>query len=178
MSDSSRTTPHIDLEAFCKKYQLKDYYSRIMDKLNNTDIKSAGGVLLQLILDKSLFDKTVYASLPGGRQRSGSSWITKNMPHIEEFDDKTLTELQFRVILTDDFLLNPKNPEVRRGFKAYAYTQEQKALDEYQTDVDEFFDDIAKELKQKKKEGQITRTWGEYFRSFFAKHDSGQPRKK
>ena len=166
---------NIDLEAFCKKYQLEDYYTKIWDIFRSTDIKSDGGILLQFIFDKEVFNQTVYASYPGGRKRENSSKIIKNMPNVATLDNETLIRLQSRIILTDDFLLNPTNPAVRKGFKVNAYAQDQKALHEFQTKVDEPFDGIMKELMQKKKKEpqQKTRTWREYFRSFFARGDRG-----
>jgi hypothetical protein len=166
VEDRSIGKPNIDLESFCKKYQLEDYYTKIWDMFRSTDIKSDGGILLQFILSKDLFDKTVYASYAVGVKRDDSSGIIKNMPNAAALDNETLRRLQFRMILTDDFLLNPTNPEVRKGFKVKAYAQDQKALYEFQATVDEFFDGIKKELLQKKKEEERENTWDSIKRWF------------
>jgi hypothetical protein len=138
-----------NLKSMCQKYNVGDYYSKMQEMLNKSSIKSTGGIVLQCIFDKNLFDKTVYAALPRGKKRGNSSEIIENMPSIEKLDDKTLIDLQFRVILTDDFLLNPSNLDIRKGFKVNAYAQDQKALEEFHRKVDEFFEGIKKDLEQK-----------------------------
>jgi hypothetical protein len=66
-------------------------------------------------------------------------------------------------------------------YKVNAYAQDQKALDMFHKEVDEFFEKLKKEMGynkenvlqnvkfEKKEPEQKIRTWGEYIRSFFIK---------
>ena len=145
----------------------------------NLNIKSEGGILLQFIFDQNLFNKVVYACYPYGIQAEGSSDKVKNILDVQKLSDKELRSLQFRMILTEDCLLNPQAPEVQKGFKAIADCQNPAALYDFKQEANEEFEKLKEEIEQdkknalKKKREQRTRTWGEYFRSFFARGDRG-----
>jgi hypothetical protein len=96
----------------------------------------------------------VYASINFGRKRSDSDFIIENLTQLEKIDISKLTELQFRIILTDDLLLDPKNPETRRGFRVNVYAQDQDALDEFHATVDAFFEALKKEREKIRKGGR------------------------
>lgn len=119
---------------------------------------SKTGVLLQLCFkNKSLLDKTSYISQYYGYGYKsfmvGNSAITKTSAMLAKLiegivaeDEKLKTGLEYRLILTQNLLLNPLNPKVAENFSINAYIANQEALDTFHAQVDAIVAEMEKEI--------------------------------
>lgn len=121
-------------------------------KTFNTQCKT--GVLLQLIFKSPiLIQECIYLSYPGGPKRTPC--IKSDLPYLLEETSKNssetlfilnalrnnpaivqdIDELQFRVVLTKDKLLNIANPDIYNNFEIYAYCSPMDALETFKQEV-------------------------------------------
>jgi hypothetical protein len=161
--NSNITTPSIDLDKIFEQYNLAKYYEKYKAEIEAAQtFEMEGGVLLQLVFTPDLIDKTVYPARACGPKRE-----IFNRSHPEEkiekvssildalmqrpfnimlADSETPNYLQWRVILTDDILLNPNSLEVIRGdFKVFAHSLEPKKLTEFHKKIDAIVAQIKKD---------------------------------
>ncbi len=144
-------------ESLFAYYNIKDLYKKHAQELENLTIKSPSGILLQISLGNKIAQKVCYLSKPSGYKtrvtdkKSFFSW-TNNQTDRTHVMTKSgivdeLNELQWRLVLTDDLLLNPQN----KDFKITAYTLEQESLTAFHAKVDAIFEAIKKDLLAQKR---------------------------
>jgi hypothetical protein len=150
------------------------YKTALTDAL---EIEMEGGVLLQLAFTPNLIDKTVYPAHAGGpkikvvlegKSEDRPSLILdaitqKPFSGMLDYSEalrklrlcvifsldysRSLHKLQWRVILTNDILLNPNSPEVLRGdFKVFTYSMEPETLAEFHRKIDDIVAQIHQDM--------------------------------
>lgn len=125
----------------------------------------SAGVILQISLSPSLADKSVYPALPGGFKhniyaKTGNKKIesvselfkeSRNQPFNifvkrHEEDCTGLDPLQFRLIVDNTLLLNPNDPEVKKGFSVKAYTGQSGCIEKFHNDVEKIMQELRIDL--------------------------------
>lgn len=149
--------PSFNLKTLFEQYGLGKYYEKyeIYKKPINDILKTIdGGILLQLAFSPELATKTIYPARPCGpqatitinkQQITDAAAILHALQHnpfyVETTNLQSINELQWRVILTDDILLNPNSAEVINGdFKVFAYSMDQDKLDELHQAIDQIIE--------------------------------------
>lgn len=161
------------IEPLFDYYSLANIYAEFRDDLEKLSIGADSGVLLELIANDVIIKKASYASAPYGKKLNDAPYkptaienkelITKS-PGLLSRKNCTdslkrqnycrrppLDRLQWRLILTDDLLLSPSNPETREEFKVKAYALDQQALDEFHQKVDALFEKIKLHYEEQNK---------------------------
>lgn len=143
----------------------KDVADSIKGDLNDAISQYANttktGTLLQLIFkDKALANKVMYNAYPGGMKREYAgknvqetisalsekpSTLEKSLATSPTYESEIpeynrLENLQTRIALTTDKLLDASNPKVRKSFEVVPYTENPQALDEFHKKVDSAID--------------------------------------
>ena len=154
-NDSNISDDNFTLKTIFDHHHLTDTYAKHAQELEKLMIQSDSGILLEIVLNNPLVEKTSYPSLPFGskialdqEQEKLLSSLIKEKPgrlmrnYYDENPHLHLGRIQHRLILTDDYLLNPHNPETQEGFKVKAYALNQDSLDEFHQNVDALFEKI------------------------------------
>ncbi len=154
--NSNISSPTFDLNKLFAQYNLTTYYEKYKAEIDKAlEFEMHGGVLLQLAFTPDLINKTIYASRAFGSKSDVSINETKEEnPSVilnaliqRPFSvTSQINYLQWRVILTDDILLNPNSPELLRGdFKVFTHSMEQDKLAAFHKRIDAIVAQIRKD---------------------------------
>jgi hypothetical protein len=130
-------------------YSLKEKVQKALQDFKQT---TKTGVLLQIAFkNKKMIDDIMYHAKPFGfkkyykigEQKSKlekpTNILDTMMQKPSEFSRDDIQEEQVRVVLTADKMLNATDPEIRHNVTINAYTDNQKALNKFHTQVDAAF---------------------------------------
>jgi hypothetical protein len=154
--NSNISSPVFDVNKIFAQYKLATYYEKYKEKIDKAlEFEMRGGVLLQLAFTPDLINKTVYVahacgpkrdvSINGAKEENPSVILNALMQRPFSVASQ-INGLQWRVILTDDILLNPKSPELLRGdFKVFTHSMEQDKLAAFHKRIDAIVAQIRKD---------------------------------
>lgn len=144
---------------------LNKYISRLEQAKKSFRATPFSRIILQISLSPELLNKTVYPSLPYGyklnvyNKETGQKIselsevfkIAKNKPfNISIHEGIALDQLQFRLIVDKNLLLNSDNPEVKKHFKVKAFAGDPESLTKFHQEIDQIVQEIKAEVSKKK----------------------------
>jgi hypothetical protein len=156
-------------ELFNHSSQLRTYSVQYLKKINaaiktfRNTVKT--GVLLQLVFkDPKLLQETVYPSRRLGKKRSvniNKSWwpfgkkstdVIKIMEAFKKtepaLNQKDIDIIQYRVVLTDDKLLDAYNKDIYENFEIHAYANPQSALETFHQEIQKIMLQIEQDFNE------------------------------
>jgi hypothetical protein len=138
----------------------KNYTSAYIDAIKKLRSQATCGVMLQIIFKSpDAFRACTYTSRIGGYKTG--IWIQSTyatdpvevlhaITHTPYLVTSDLDTIQFRLVLTNDFLLNPSNPRVIDTVEMYGQTAKQEALEAFDATIQSIMQKIADDQKTKK----------------------------
>lgn len=135
------------------------------DRIKNAILKLeklTTGVLLQLVFkNKELLEQCTYVSEPYGIKRHVCNIVNQTeltSPHQimelyskspESFSPDDIDDIQYRLILTQDKLLDVLNKDIADNFEIKTYANPQSILDAFHTEIDTIMTEIEQTLTKK-----------------------------
>ncbi|HEV2916280.1 MAG TPA: hypothetical protein VGW78_00880 [Candidatus Babeliales bacterium] len=136
----------------------KQYTPAFNEAINNLHSQALCGVMIQIIFKSSdLLRACVYTSSIGGyktgiwlhgdRYISDPVEILQAITHTPYLIDSNIDIIQFRLILTDDLLLDPSHVQVKNNIEMYAQTVNQEALETFHDKIKSIMSTIIEDYK-------------------------------
>lgn len=114
------------------------------------------GILLQIFIPKEDIDSIVYRSLPRGIPYHGRSFLTRPSLELHDYQQNNLSikncsgvkldEMQFRILLNTNHMLNPHNETSKNPIKIFRYYNQTAHIKEYCKEIESLKNTIRMEL--------------------------------
>jgi hypothetical protein len=165
---------------FSARYNILGFYTNTYiqefeQSVKKLNINLKTGILLQLIFkDPRLVEECVYTSVPFGRKRNvclqndQTGNIAKIMQAYStakpELSSKDINEIQYRVVLTADKLLDVLNKNIYENFEIHAYANPQSVLEEFHKEINNIMRKIEQDFNSKEVTMRIEQDWQKAFK--------------
>ncbi|HEV2917455.1 MAG TPA: hypothetical protein VGW78_06960, partial [Candidatus Babeliales bacterium] len=171
------------MQEFIDKYDIlglyvNSYKKELLKYVHDLNENLKSGVLLQVVFkDPKLVEKCVYASAPGGKQRivclpeGQTSNIAKIMQvyskEVPVLTSTDIDQIQYRIVLTSDKLLDVFNKNIYENFEIHAYANPQSALEEFHKEINNIMQKIEQDFYDKEVTARIEREWDEKLKGMY-----------
>jgi hypothetical protein len=136
-------------------YQHQSELQNLTTRLTSYESNKTG-ILLQIFIPKEDIDSIVYRSLPRGIPYHGRSFLTRPSFELHDYQQNTLSikncsgvkldEMQFRILLDTEHMLNPHNGISKKPIKIFRYYNQTAHIKEYRKEFKQLKDIIRMEL--------------------------------
>jgi hypothetical protein len=171
------------MQEFIAKYDVLGFYvnsykKELLKHVHALNEQLKSGVLLQVVFkDPSLVEKCAYVSFPGGKKRTAClpEGQTSNVEKIMQAYSKEvpaltstdINQIQYRIVLTSDKLLDVFNKEIYENFEVHAYANPQSALEEFHKEINNIMQKIEQDFYDKKVTARIEHEWDEKLKGMY-----------
>jgi hypothetical protein len=134
------------------------YFSKISELYNLlTDYESKKtGILMQIFIPKTDVNEIIYRSMPRGvpyyskyfGTKASSELNSYQSSNIQHFTAQYVDEMQFRILMSNNYMLNKNNNSKKEPIKMFRYFNETPLIKKYFTKLKQLKNKIKQDIKK------------------------------